>query len=199
LEFWRCIDRLKLQPKADIIEGYLCKFFDARAEYWIMDSAKLNDWLQVAGIFALVASLIFVGLQMKQAQEIALSQAFQSRTDSVVEMLVDSADNPLFVAAQVKQFNKPVETLSASERVAMRQYATALLFIYENLHYQYTQGFVPARRWQGSVETISQMLSGEIGIPIREIYMNNPNVWSDGFQEIVDDLIHEIDNGRDLD
>jgi len=39
-----------------------------------MDSAKLNDWMQVIGIFAVVASLIFVGLQMKQAQDIALSQ-----------------------------------------------------------------------------------------------------------------------------
>jgi hypothetical protein len=40
-----------------------------------MDSAKLNDWLQVIGIFALVASLIFVGLQMKQTQEIGQGEA----------------------------------------------------------------------------------------------------------------------------
>ncbi len=40
-----------------------------------MDSAKLNDWLQVIAIFALVASLIFVGLQMKQTQEIGQGQA----------------------------------------------------------------------------------------------------------------------------
>ncbi len=40
-----------------------------------MDSAKLNDWLQVIAIFALVASLIFVGLQMKQTQEIGQGEA----------------------------------------------------------------------------------------------------------------------------
>ena len=39
-----------------------------------MDSAKLNDWLQVVGIFALVASLIFVGLQMRQDRQIALAR-----------------------------------------------------------------------------------------------------------------------------
>ena len=38
-----------------------------------MKSAKLNDWIQVTGIFALVSSLIFVGLQIKQTSEIALS------------------------------------------------------------------------------------------------------------------------------
>jgi len=40
-----------------------------------MDSAKLNDWLQVIGIFALVASLVFVGLQMRQTQEIGQGEA----------------------------------------------------------------------------------------------------------------------------
>ena len=34
-----------------------------------MDSAKLNDWLQVVGLFGVIASLIFVGLQMKQDRD----------------------------------------------------------------------------------------------------------------------------------
>ena len=37
-----------------------------------MDVAKLNDWMQVFGVFAIVASLIFVGLEMQQAQEISM-------------------------------------------------------------------------------------------------------------------------------
>lgn len=35
-----------------------------------MDSAKLNDWLQIVGMLAIVASLVFVGLQVKQSQSI---------------------------------------------------------------------------------------------------------------------------------
>jgi len=37
-----------------------------------MDSKKLNDWLQLVGLAAVVASLIFVGLQIKQSDEIAM-------------------------------------------------------------------------------------------------------------------------------
>ncbi len=44
-----------------------------------MDSAKLNDWLQLIGVFAVVASLIFVGLEIRQTDEIALSQIYQER------------------------------------------------------------------------------------------------------------------------
>lgn len=49
-----------------------------------MDSAKLNDWMQVVGIFAVVASLIFVGLQMRQAQEIAVADQYQDRADAAL-------------------------------------------------------------------------------------------------------------------
>ena len=51
-----------------------------------MDSAKLNDWLQVIGIFALVASLIFVGLQMKQAQEIGNAERRMTRVANEIEL-----------------------------------------------------------------------------------------------------------------
>ena len=50
-----------------------------------LDSAKLNDWMQVVGVFAVVASLIFVGLQMKQAQDIAVAAQYQERTASSIE------------------------------------------------------------------------------------------------------------------
>ena len=36
-----------------------------------MNQAKLRDWLEIVGIFAVVASLLFVGLQMRQTQTIA--------------------------------------------------------------------------------------------------------------------------------
>lgn len=37
-----------------------------------MNSKKLNDWLQLIGMAAVVASLIFVGMQIKQSDEIAM-------------------------------------------------------------------------------------------------------------------------------
>ncbi len=60
-----------------------------------MDSQKLNDWLQVIGIFALVASLIFVGLQIKQTQEIGQGEAAAAileSTSSFRNTIVDNAE-----------------------------------------------------------------------------------------------------------
>ena len=58
-----------------------------------MDTAKLNDWMQVIGIFALVASLIFVGLQMRQEHEIARVMIYQSRASNSAEILASAASN----------------------------------------------------------------------------------------------------------
>jgi hypothetical protein len=44
-----------------------------------MNSTKLNDWLEIVGIFAVVASLIFVGLELRQTHLIAMAQAYQER------------------------------------------------------------------------------------------------------------------------
>ncbi len=74
-----------------------------------MDSAKLNEWMRIVGLFAVVASLIFVGLQMKQSQEIALADQYQSRAESAQDMYlsfyeggssVDSIVNPTNEATQ---------------------------------------------------------------------------------------------------
>ncbi len=47
-----------------------------------MDSTKLNDWLQVVGLFGIIGSLIFVGLQMKQDRQIALAEVITSAAES---------------------------------------------------------------------------------------------------------------------
>ena len=48
-----------------------------------MNSSRLNDWIQVIGMSAIIASLIFVGLQVKQAQDIAIASQYQARSDAL--------------------------------------------------------------------------------------------------------------------
>ena len=50
-----------------------------------MDSSKLNDWMQVVGIFAVVISLLFVGYQLKQSQDIAIAGQNQERQSVAID------------------------------------------------------------------------------------------------------------------
>jgi hypothetical protein len=66
-----------------------------------MDSSRLNDWLQVIGLFGVMASLVFVGLQMKQTQDIALAETYGTRTDI-------SSDNDSSVVGTPQYFSAVV-------------------------------------------------------------------------------------------
>ena len=46
-----------------------------------MNKVELNDWLQILGMLGVIASLIFVGLQMRQSQQIALAGQVQARAE----------------------------------------------------------------------------------------------------------------------
>ena len=68
----------------------------------MVDTSKINEWLQVVGMFGVIASLVFVGLQLKQTQQIALSNTYQARNDATVESLVAAMGSPEFLSASAK-------------------------------------------------------------------------------------------------
>lgn len=51
-----------------------------------MDASRFQDWLQIAGLFGVIASLIFVGLEMRQNREIAIADIYQQRAAMVIEV-----------------------------------------------------------------------------------------------------------------
>ena len=60
-----------------------------------MDSAKVNDWLQIVGMFGLLGGLIFVGLQLRLDRQDAVTQATYSSTEARIhwaELVNDNAD-----------------------------------------------------------------------------------------------------------
>lgn len=156
-----------------------------------MDSAKLHDWLQVVGLFGVIGSLIFVGLQMKQDREIALSAATQARTETTIQNILGVASNPYYMSAVDKISNGAGDTLTASERHGIRMQSTAALFNFENIHYQYQQGFVPPDRFAATRETLKGLLRMPWGP--RQHFESNPRAWRASFQQVVNELIAEID------
>ncbi|MGB5689928.1 MAG: hypothetical protein WBM45_11670 [Woeseiaceae bacterium] len=133
-----------------------------------MNTTKLNDWLQVIGIFAVVASLIFVGLQMRQAQEISMSQTYQSRTAVTVEWNSAFAANPVALSAYRKATEGNQEEMTTQEYDALRRTIGGMYFLYDNAHYQYQAGFVSSEFW----EMTRAGLKNNMEIPVvRDIFM----------------------------
>lgn len=65
-----------------------------------MDSKKIHDWMQIVGLFAVVASLIFLALQMQQDRNLALVDSTASRADTISELTdIITGNRELWVSA----------------------------------------------------------------------------------------------------
>ena len=125
-----------------------------------MKSAKLNDWIQVIGIFALVSSLIFVGLQIKQTSEIALSQVSQARASSAAETIMTLASNEHAMSAFGKGYAGQDDSITEAEALAGYYSIVATLYLWENNYYQYQLGFMPEDQWRNVRETVKTLMKG---------------------------------------
>ena len=79
-----------------------------------MKSEKLHDWLQLVGMVAIVASLIFVGLQLRQSEDAAQSDLSQSTIAIGVEfssLMAEHSD--IWIRACSGQELRPEEQLIA--------------------------------------------------------------------------------------
>ena len=161
-----------------------------------MDTRKINDWLQIVGIFAVVASLLFVGLQLKQSQDIALSQASQARTAMSIETLISTTENSNFISAVAKGRSGRRAEQTLEEQVTMSQYAIALLMSYEDQQFQYSNGFLTEERWQAARRGLKNFLRDEANIPVRQAFERLPSRFSNSLQEVVNELIAEIDDTK---
>ena len=111
-----------------------------------MDSAKLNDWMQVIGIFALVASLIFVGLQMKQTQDIALAGQYQARAESTMEFYLMNLETS---QGAFSVFPPSADDVTRADIGYYYMAANYFWMQYDNHHFQYTSGFLNQETWEG--------------------------------------------------
>ncbi len=110
-----------------------------------MDSAKLNDWMQVVGIFALVASLIFVGLQMKQTHKIALAGQYQARAQVAMDFFATRMESDYVTPRYMERIGQDV----TPRQIRHRRNASQIRWIMmDNNHFQYQQGFLTEETWQ---------------------------------------------------
>lgn len=72
-----------------------------------MKNKNIRDWLEGIGIVAVVASLIFVGLQIRQERKIAIVETFSNRTEFTLEIanLISANHNVWTAGLEGKELN----------------------------------------------------------------------------------------------
>ncbi len=145
---------------------------------------KETGWKDIAeliGIVAIVASLIFVGLQLKQSQEIAISSQYQARLDSIIAVKGNllQSDSLIHVIRKVEN-GEPLGEMD----IFVLDLAVGQAFdLWETNHFQYVSGFVSEEHWQGVLREIDMSL-GKLYVP--EFWASNRLSYRESFAEIID-------------
>ena len=91
-----------------------------------MNAEKLSDWLQVVGMFGVIASLLFVGLEMRQTREIAISQIYHARADSERSNYSEAISSPAYLSGTAKLSGGSTDAFTPEENVALSYFYGAV-------------------------------------------------------------------------
>jgi len=170
-----------------------------------MNPERMHDWLQIVGMAAVVASLIFVGLQLKQSQEIAIAGQYQARFDSASGMAssVIQSDAGLRVIGKtareefIANESIPIELKAWAKEQPDDElaYRTVMAFnqlkVFDNLFYQYQSGFLSEEAWRAHRKEFRRDLADPRSWT-RLFYERDASVWRESFRELIEEL--SLDN-----
>jgi hypothetical protein len=154
------------------------------------------SWRQSAelvGMAAIVASLVFVGLQLKQSQDIAISTQYNSRTSMAIDIFstqLESGD--LNMWARLGGLDSTTEL---SPEDLGRLYLTGLsyLTLADNHYYQFQNGFLDDESWNTQRRTLKRQLAHPASAS-RYTFRNSTTAFRDSFIELCNELIAEIES-----
>ncbi len=165
------------------------------------------DWkvfVEIVGIAAIVASLVFVGLQLKQSQKIAIGAQYQERAGRVVDIAIGRLQSDtglkfegeqfLAAAAQIElppELRAYVADRTPQELAYIGFTFQALMSSLDNSHFQYESGFLTEDSWKAARTRLKVLLA----IPInREMYKFLQRSYPERFQLVAKEVIEELDS-----
>ena len=119
-----------------------------------MKKVSLDVWIQLVGMLSIVASLIFVGLEMRQSQRIALAAQQTARVQIFTEIVTGMTESGI-------AWNGPDDDYVYGNRT------NQILWVFENDYLQYRLGLMAESVWQAKFRILGRVVNGCRG---REIF-----------------------------
>jgi hypothetical protein len=126
-----------------------------------MKNVRVNfdTWIQLLGMTGVLGGLIFVGLEMRQSQQIALAAQQQARTEiftGIVNSVNESSEVSLY---QILKKVRENASLTASEEKIAENYALQTVWIFENDFIQYKAGLIDENVWLAKLASVRGIAS----------------------------------------
>lgn len=158
-----------------------------------MSWEAINAITGLVGVVAIVVSLIYVSAEIRQNTKVARAATRQAISAASGNLASDLMDNPDMAEIFVKHMNG--EELDAVEKLRLQARCYRDMQHWENIHYQFEEGFISAEQWAGFRKNLRSLLAIEI---YRDYWKIEATHYSDTFQEEVWSLFEEAKSGADI-
>ena len=140
---------------------------------------------QTIAVVAVIASLIFVGLQVRQSARIAKAEMHANIMNHLPQLVLawhlSDKSHEIDPAGDVK-----LESLTPAERGALMSLYWSWIKAAETWHHQWTHGFIGKEDWLGLTGPMAAMPDAH---PFREYWRKRRKVSPPAFREAMDDVL----------
>ena len=172
-----------------------------------MNTTNWKDIAELVGIVAIVASLVFVGLELRQSHQIAIAAEYHERVATVIDLYntqiqsdtaLSVVGQPLYEAVRSADFPDEHRHLYEGYTVEQLGYISTNTVIsltnFDNLYFQYQSGFISEESWQAFRYRLLRVLESPIS---RLEFEKDPNWYRASYRQLCNEIITEIDSDRD--
>ena len=167
--------------------------------------------VELGGIAAIVASLVFVGLELRQSQEIAIAAQYQERSNSGTEFMYNRLESKSELLVHAERLNSrgwPAGFLSDQDKIWLESHSplewaeadtwgVISLFIFDNYHFQYQSGYLNEEAWQSIRSQLHSFVANSLFI--RNRIVNLGDRWMASFVELCLEMIEEAESENSSD
>ena len=147
-----------------------------------MKKVSLDTRVQLLGMLSVLAGLLFVGLEMRQSQRIAIGAQQQTRAQMGMESAFHWSDNGMDTSVF---FRANARDLTKEEISFLRSDANVWWYVYESDFEQYELGLMEEEVWQAKLRGIESYYNLCVA---RDIYQDRSPMFSENFKEVVQSM-----------
>ncbi len=147
-----------------------------------MKKVSLDVWIQLVGMLSVLAGLVFVGLEMRQAQFIAIAGQQQQRAIMQGELNYSITGQGEDIGGII--INQNYAELSDNQKKLKRNIAWWMWNRIENDFYQYSLGLMPTEKWEAQLGSLSRWKNF---CEARDIYDFRYSFFEAELQQLLDD------------
>ena len=144
---------------------------------------------EIVGVIAVVISLVYLSMQIRQNTKVARAATRQAIAVSTENLTSDIIGNGEIAAIFVKHLNS--EQLDPVENLRLQARCYRDMAHWENIHYQFGEGLVSSEQWLGFRRNLAALMT--IGV-YREYWEHESFHYSDAFQTEIASILEDLDS-----